>query len=67
MFANIVIGLFGLLMVNYLVIIAVSYTHLAAGNTKDITSDSLFKEVFSVDVEVDHFDNKPYVRVKGLL
>lgn len=40
---------------------------IAAGNTKDITSDSLFKEVFSVDVQVDNFDNKPYVRVKGLL
>lgn len=40
---------------------------IAAGDTKDITSDALFKEVFSVDVQVDHFDNKPYVRVKGLL
>ena len=40
---------------------------IAAGNTKDITSDSLFKEVFSVDVQVDNFDNKPYVRGKGLL
>ena len=40
---------------------------IAAGNTKAITSDSLFKEVFSVDVQVDNFDNKPYVRVKGLL
>ena len=40
---------------------------IAAGNTKDITSDSLFKEVFSVDVQVDNLDNKPYVRVKGLL
>lgn len=40
---------------------------IASGNTKDITSDSLFKEVFSVDVQVDNFDNKPYVRVKGLL
>lgn len=40
---------------------------IAVGNTKDITSDSLFKEVFSVDVQVDNFDNKPYVRVKGLL
>lgn len=40
---------------------------IAAGNTRDITSDSLFKEVFSVDVQVDNFDNKPYVRVKGLL
>ena len=40
---------------------------IAAGNTKDITSDTLFKEVFSVDVQVDNLDNKPYVRVKGLL
>ena len=40
---------------------------IAAGDTKDITSDALFKEVFSVDVQVDNFDNKPYVRVKGLL
>ena len=40
---------------------------IAAGDTKDITSDSLFKEVFSVDVQVDNFDNKLYVRVKGLL
>ena len=40
---------------------------IAAGDTKDITSDSLFKEVFSVDVQVDNLDNKPYVRVKGLL
>lgn len=40
---------------------------IAAGATKDITSDLLFKEVFSVDVQVDNFDNKPYVRVKGLL
>ena len=40
---------------------------IAAGNTKDITSDSLFKEVFSVDVQVHNLDNKPYVRVKGLL
>ena len=40
---------------------------IAAGATKDITSDSLFKEVFSVDVQVDNLDNKPYVRVKGLL
>ena len=56
---------------------AVQYSHymaviksghlIAAGNTKDITSDSLFKEVFSVDVQVDNLDNKPYVRVKGLL
>lgn len=40
---------------------------IAAGDTKDITSDILFKEVFSVDVQVDNLDNKPYVRVKGLL
>ena len=40
---------------------------IAAGNTKGITSDTLFKEVFSVDVQVDNLDNKPYVRVKGLL
>ena len=40
---------------------------IVAGDTKDITSDSLFKEVFSVDVQVDNFDNKPYIRVKGLL
>ncbi len=40
---------------------------IAAGDTKDITSDTLFKEVFSVDVQVDNLDNKPYVRVKGLL
>lgn len=40
---------------------------IVAGNTKDITSDTLFKEVFSVDVQVDNLDNKPYVRVKGLL
>ena len=47
---------------------AIKAGHLiAAGDTKDITSDSLFKEVFSVDVRVDNLDNKPYVRVKGLL
>ena len=47
---------------------AIKAGHLiAAGETKDITSDSLFKEVFSVDVQVDNLDNKPYVRVKGLL
>lgn len=47
---------------------AIKAGHLiAAGDTKDITSDSLFKEVFSVDVQVDNLDNKPYVRVKGLL
>lgn len=40
---------------------------IASGETKSITSDALFKEVFSVDVQVDNFDNKPYVRVKGLL
>ena len=40
---------------------------IAAGDTKDITSDTLFKEVFSIDVQVDNLDNKPYVRVKGLL
>ena len=40
---------------------------ITAGDTKDITSDTLFKEVFSVDVQVDNLDNKPYVRVKGLL
>lgn len=40
---------------------------IAAGDTKDITSDTLFKEVFSVDVQVYNLDNKPYVRVKGLL
>ena len=49
-------------------IAAIKAGHLiAAGDTKDITSDSLFKEVFSVDVQVDNLDNKPYVRVKGLL
>ena len=47
---------------------AIKAGHLiAAGDTKDITSDTLFKEVFSVDVQVDNLDNKPYVRVKGLL
>ena len=47
---------------------AIKAGHLiAAGDTKDITLDSLFKEVFSVDVQVDNLDNKPYVRVKGLL
>ena len=47
---------------------AIKAGHLiAVGDTKDITSDSLFKEVFSVDVQVDNLDNKPYVRVKGLL
>ena len=51
---------------DYMVVIKAGHL-IAAGNTKDITSDSLFKEVFSVDVQVDNFDNKPYVRVKGLL
>ena len=47
---------------------AIKAGHLiAAGDTKDITSDTLFKEVFSVDVQVNNLDNKPYVRVKGLL
>ena len=47
---------------------AIKAGHLiAAGDTKDITSNTLFKEVFSVDVQVDNLDNKPYVRVKGLL
>lgn len=51
---------------DYMAVIKLGHL-IAAGNTKDITSDSLFKEVFSVDVQVDNFDNKPYVRVKGLL
>ena len=51
---------------DYMAVIKAGYL-IAAGETKDITSDSLFKEVFSVDVQVDNLDNKPYVRVKGLL
>lgn len=40
---------------------------VASGKTHEITSDALFKDVFSVDVQVECFEDKPYIRVKGLL
>lgn len=40
---------------------------VTAGDTASITSAELFKNVFSVDVQVDTLDGKPYVRVKGLI
>jgi iron complex transport system ATP-binding protein len=56
---------------------AVQYSHYMAviknghlvtsGETKSIISDHLFQQVFSVDVQIDIFDDKQYVRVKGLV
>ena len=56
---------------------AVQYSHhmaiiknghlVTSGETKSIISDTLFQEVFSVDVQIDTFDEKQYVRVKGLV
>lgn len=56
---------------------AVQYSHymaiikdghlVTAGDTKEIVSDELFRDVFSVDVQIDTFDDKQYVRVKGLV
>ena len=56
---------------------AVQYSHymavikeghlVASGETSKIISDELFRDVFSVDVQLDTFDNKKYVRVKGLV
>ena len=56
---------------------AVQYSHhmaiikeghlVTSGETKSIISDDLFKKVFSVDVQIDTFDEKQYVRVKGLV
>jgi len=56
---------------------AVQYSHYMAvikeghlvtsGETNKIISDELFRDVFSVDVQLDTFDNKKYVRVKGLV
>lgn len=56
---------------------AVQYSHhmaiikeghlVTSGETKSIISDGLFKQVFSVDVQIDTFDEKQYVRVKGLV
>ena len=56
---------------------AVQYSHhmaiikeghlVTSGETKSIISDDLFKKVFSVDVQIDTFDDKQYVRVKGLV
>ena len=56
---------------------AVQYSHhmaiikdghlVTAGETKEIVSDELFRDVFSVDVQIDTFDDKQYVRVKGLV
>ena len=56
---------------------AVQYSHYMAviknghlvtsGETKSIISDHLFQQVFSVDVQIDTFDDKQYVRVKGLV
>ena len=56
---------------------AVQYSHhmavikdghlVTSGETKSIISDDLFKKVFSVDVQIDTFDQKQYVRVKGLV
>ena len=40
---------------------------VTAGDTKEIVSDELFRDVFSVDVQIDTFDDKQYVRVKGLV
>ena len=40
---------------------------VTSGETNKIISDELFREVFSVDVQLDTFDNKKYVRVKGLV
>ena len=40
---------------------------VTSGETKSIISDDLFKKVFSVDVQIDTFDQKQYVRVKGLV
>ena len=56
---------------------AVQYSHhmaiikeghlVTSGETKSIISDDLFKQVFSVDAQIDTFDEKQYVRVKGLV
>jgi len=56
---------------------AVQYSHymavikeghlITSGETSKIISDELFRDVFSVDVQLDTFDNKKYVRVKGLV
>lgn len=56
---------------------AVQYSHhmaiiknghlVTSGETKSIISDHLFQQVFSVDVQIDTFDDKQYVRVKGLV
>ena len=56
---------------------AVQYSHhmavikegylVTSGETNKIISDELFRDVFSVDVQLDTFDNKKYVRVKGLV
>ena len=56
---------------------AVQYSHYMAviknghlvtsGETKSIISDHLFQQVFSVDVQIDTFEDKQYVRVKGLV
>ena len=40
---------------------------VTSGETNKIISDELFREVFSVDVQLDTFDNKKYVRIKGLV
>ena len=40
---------------------------VTSGETKSIISDHLFQQVFSVDVQIDTFDDKQYVRVKGLV
>ena len=39
---------------------------VTSGETNKIISDELFRDVFSVDVQLDTFDNKKYVRVKRI-
>ena len=40
---------------------------VTSGETNKIISDELFRDVFSVDVQLDTFDNKKICRVKGLV
>ena len=40
---------------------------VTSGETSKIISDELFRDVFSVDVQLDTFDNKKYLRVIGLV
>ena len=51
---------------HYMAVIKEGYL-VTSGETNKIISDELFRDVFSVDVQLDTFDNKKYVRVKGLV